>query len=67
MRQRSLMAAGACVDQLRPGWRIGSGAPSNAIIVPTIVIACDDRFAADVNLSRMLGGMTNDVCSAPVQ
>jgi adenosylhomocysteine nucleosidase len=43
--------AGGLDPALRPG----------AIIVPTTVIACDDRFATDVNLSRILGGVTDDV------
>ena len=58
----SLMAAGASAlisfglaGGLDPALRPG------AIIVPTSVIACDDRFAADANLSRMLGGVTDDV------
>jgi adenosylhomocysteine nucleosidase len=46
--------AGGLDPALRPG----------AIIVPSTVIACGDRFAADMNLSRMLGGVTDDVVFA---
>ncbi len=43
--------AGGLDPALRPG----------ALIVPATVIARDDRFAADADLSRMLGGVTDDV------
>ncbi len=43
--------AGGLDPALRPG----------ALIVPATVIAGDERFATDANLSRMLGGATDDV------
>jgi adenosylhomocysteine nucleosidase len=47
----SLGLAGGLYPGLRPG----------VLIVPTAVIAGDDRHATDADLSRMLGGVTDDV------
>jgi adenosylhomocysteine nucleosidase len=43
--------AGGLDPALRPG----------ALIVPATVITGDERYATDANLSRMLGGVTDDV------
>ena len=40
---------------------------SGALVVPTTVIAGDERYATDTDLSRILGGPTRTSCWAPTQ